>query len=187
MNRHRTRWLCLFALVLGLNAMPLAVAQEEEGEEERLLKVAFLYNFAQFTRWPEGALAEDNPSLNLCTVGQDVLAADLQLLGGKVIKGHLLVVHQVTAARIYGRCHLLYVAASEHEHYGNLVNDNPGDALLTVSELPGFARAGGIIELYREEGRIRFIINLAAARMAGLEISSRLLRLATVIGEGDKP
>lgn len=183
LRRLATRWWCLLALVLGLNAMPVAVAQEG-GEEARLLKVAFVYNFAQFTRWPEGTLSGEDLRLKLCTVGQDALAAELQRLNDKVIKGYALSVQPVTASQISGRCQLLYVAASETERYGGIVADNQGMALLTVSELPGFAQAGGIIELYREEERIRFIINLSAARKAGLEISSRLLRLATVIGEG---
>ena len=57
--------------------------------------------------------------------------------------------------------------------------------ILTVSEIPRFASTGGMIELFREQDRIRFIINVKMARAAGLEISPNLLRLAVVLGLDD--
>ena len=55
--------------------------------------------------------------------------------------------------------------------------------MLTVGETDGFARQGGTIGFTMEGDRVRFEINTRAAQRAGLEISSRLLRLASrVIG-----
>ena len=48
----------------------------------------------------------------------------------------------------------------------------------------GFARNGGIIELFTEENRLKFIINVDNARRAGLRISSRLLQLAATVEQG---
>jgi hypothetical protein len=53
--------------------------------------------------------------------------------------------------------------------------------VLTISDGKGFAEAGGMIELYVEEGRMRFAINMGATERSGLHLSSRLLRLAKVI------
>ena len=53
--------------------------------------------------------------------------------------------------------------------------------VLTVSDGKGFASAGGIIELYVEDGRMRFAINVDAAERTRLRISSRLLGLAKVV------
>ena len=50
--------------------------------------------------------------------------------------------------------------------------------VLTVSDAPDFAAAGGIIGLRERTGRIRFDINQGAAKRAGLSLSSQLLRLA---------
>ena len=44
-----------------------------------------------------------------------------------------------------------------------------------------FLRQGGMISLNARGGRIRFEINLAAAREAGLTLSSHLLRLADAV------
>ena len=51
-------------------------------------------------------------------------------------------------------------------------------ATLTVSDQPGFLAHGGMIELKIVDGRIRFDVNLAAARAANLMLSSQLLQLA---------
>jgi len=164
----------------------VAVAQTS-AEEERLLKAVFVYNFAKFTRWPEYALATDDGQVTLCTVGEGELIGELEQLGGRSIKGRTLTVLPLQSVEFPRRCHLLYVAESEADRYSDLIEAMRSEAVLTVSGLHGFAHAGGIIELYRDQGRIRFLINLAAAREAGLEISARLLSLADVVEQESRP
>jgi hypothetical protein len=53
--------------------------------------------------------------------------------------------------------------------------------ILTVSDAPGFVNRGGMIEFVLDSNRVRFEINLAAARAAGLNLSSELLRVATAV------
>ena len=53
-----------------------------------------------------------------------------------------------------------------------------GRPMLTISDQPGFVDRGGMIEMKLVAGRTRFDINLAAARAAGLNLSSQLLQLA---------
>ena len=53
--------------------------------------------------------------------------------------------------------------------------------VLTVSDGKGFSQSGGIIELYIDDGRIRFAINVDAADHAGVHLSSRLLGLAKIV------
>jgi hypothetical protein len=50
--------------------------------------------------------------------------------------------------------------------------------VLTVGETADFIRDGGIINYVRDAGMIHFEIDQDAATRAGLQISSRLLRLA---------
>ena len=50
--------------------------------------------------------------------------------------------------------------------------------LLLVSDIDGFAEAGGSIGLVTEEGRVRFEINQASLLRDGLRASAQLLRLA---------
>ena len=59
-----------------------------------------------------------------------------------------------------------------------------GAPVLTVGDGDGFARGGGMIGLFVEDGRMRFAINPNAAQRAGLRLSSQLLKLARIVKEG---
>lgn len=181
-----TQLLSCISLVLIAATINVAIAQTS-AEDEQLLKAAFIYNFAKFTSWPEKAWQAQDDSLNICTAGNDKLVAELMRLGGKTIKNRQLIILPMENIKNQGKCQLLYIATSEKKRYKDILASIPGQPILTVSELTGFGRSGGIIELYRENNQTRFIINLAAAGEAGLVISSRLLILAVVIGNEVTP
>ena len=174
----KNKWLICFGLWL-LASSAYAVEQDST-EEQGLFKAAFIYNFAKFTRWPEHTW-NGNSSLILCTAGKDELVGYLKRLGGKIIKGHSVSIQSLKKAQSAEHCHLLYIASSEKKHYADILKSVRDKPILSISELAGFGRSGGIIELYREAGRTRLIINLNVARKSGLEISSRLLMLAKII------
>ncbi|MES1254565.1 MAG: YfiR family protein [Acidobacteriota bacterium] len=146
------------------------------------VKAAFIYNFARFTEWP--ALASAAPIV-VCVVGQDAIAAALvKTFGGQSIGGHMLDTRLSQDSATWRACHVLFVA--------DLVTRQSADGLgavkalpvLTVSDGKGFAQAGGIIELFVEGGRMRFVINVDAVERSRLHISSRLLGLATIFRNG---
>ena len=164
----------------------MAYAQPGEGEdEERLFKAAFIYNFAKFTRWPENTWTNTDSPMLLCTTGKDELVDDLKRLGGKIVQGRPVTIQPLLNTESPENCNLLYIAQSENNRYKSLLKSLNGKPVLTISELPQFARKGGMIKLYREEGRTHFTINLDAAKKSGLEFSSRLLSLAIVEGYGE--
>lgn len=165
-------------LLLVAMVIPAANAQDT-ASEERLLKAVFIFNFAKFTRWPGGE--GEGGALIFCTAGKDEVVDALEQLSGKVIKGHPVIIRPLAEPSLAGSCKLLYVARSERKRRRDIIESVRGKPVLTISEKPGFVDVGGIIELYSERDRIRFIINLAAARGAGLEFSSRLLNLAVVV------
>ena len=164
-----------------------AASADTNVKDELLLKAAFIYNFAKFTHWPENVWQEQTTSLNLCTAGKDTLISELERLAGKTIKQHPVTIQPLEKVQHLKNCHLLYIATSEKKRYKDILKSTQGEPILTVSELPHFVDSGGIIELYRKKSQTHFIINLGAAREAGLVISSRLLNLAKVINNGTTP
>jgi hypothetical protein len=105
----------------------------------------------------------------------------LKKLTGRKIQGHAVTIQSFKNNVPGGLCQMLYIAQSDSSSYVKSVDNMSQPALLTVSEIPGFIEKGGIIELFREDNRTRFKINLGKARQLGLEISSRLLSLAAVV------
>jgi hypothetical protein len=57
--------------------------------------------------------------------------------------------------------------------------------ILTVGDISGFSRDGGIVEFFLQTGKVRFDINLSAARHSRLKISSQLLKVARIVRSDD--
>jgi hypothetical protein len=53
--------------------------------------------------------------------------------------------------------------------------------VLTVADSPGAAQLGVALNMATRGGRVSFQANLLAAREAGIQLSSKLLRLATEV------
>lgn len=175
-----TTSLLVFACLLVANAMTFAKAQTRT-EDEHLLKAAYIYNFAKFTSWPENTWQEKASPLNICTMGKDPLISGLKRLSGKIIKERSVIITSIKNTQATNNCHLLYIAKSEKNRYQRILKSMSDKPVLTISELPNFSELGGMIELNNKNDQNHFIINLAATRNTGLEISARLLSLAVVI------
>lgn len=170
-----------FQILAWLGAAGWGSAQAQVGvPDAQLIRAAYIYNFAKFTTWPD--VPRRDGRLSLCVAGTDALTPGLEALEGRLVRGRFIAVRPVRGADLPQTCQMLYVAASEASRATALLRQARGLPLLTLSAQPGFAEAGGVVELTEAGGRTRFIINLAAARAAGLEISPSLLSLSEVVG-----
>jgi hypothetical protein len=59
-----------------------------------------------------------------------------------------------------------------------------GLPILTISDGEDFARLGGIAHIFVETGKMRFALNLELAKRSRLQLSSKLLALATRVYDG---
>jgi hypothetical protein len=152
-----------------------------QGVTAPALRAAFLFNFAKFSEWPADALAPGQ-RLSMCVVGDAAVADALgQTIKGHVIEGHELTVTVLRVDESASACHLLYVSTSEIKQSARLLLAAKRAAVFTVSDADGFAQSGGVAELIVENDRIRFAINVASAHRMRLNISSKLLSLATIV------
>ena len=142
------------------------------------LKAAFLFNFAKFADWSG---VQPGVTLVLCVANDDQIGAALaDSVRGQAITGHALEVRRLNSDNSLSECHLLFVPASDARQMLAKINKG-ADTMLTVSDAPGFAQSGGMIELFQESGRMRFAVNVDTAQRAGVRLSSRLLDLAKIV------
>ncbi len=147
---------------------------------EGALKGAFIYNFAVLTVWPADALRPGAP-IQACILGDEAVASALMRNAkGREVAGHPLVV-TTPGDRGVQSCHLLYVAASSARSAANAVASVAGAPVLTISDVDEFAHTGGIAQFFVEGGKMRFRVNLASAKRARIQLSSRLLSLAELV------
>jgi hypothetical protein len=167
------------ALVLGMTGTATPARAAAGDAPDIAVKAAFLYNFAKFAEWPALPLAA--PIL-VCFVGDNgIAAAFAETVRGQNIGGHTLDVSQPRDSAGWRGCHVLFFADRETRQFASDKGGIRSQPVLTVSDGKGFALAGGVIELFVEDGRMRFAINLDAAEQAGVHLSSRLLGLAKVV------
>ena len=58
--------------------------------------------------------------------------------------------------------------------------------MLTVSDVERSASHGAVIELFEEDGRLRFAINIDSVERSRIKVSSRLLDLAKIVRDADR-
>lgn len=137
------------------------------------MKAVLLYRLPQFVYWPSGE-PEPKPMV-LCVVGKSPFGNALAQLKQANDNVELRVAPSDPTA-----CHLLYISRSESGNLDNWLSRSDSRRMLTVSDIPGFARSGGMIELPVEGERVGIVINRRSAMRKGFEFNAQLLRLARV-------
>jgi hypothetical protein len=165
-------------LAAAVGGGPGAFAQPLEYE----VKAAFLYNFALFVEWPPTALPARGQAFVVAVLGEDPFGDALETaLAGKQIMQWDLAVRRVARVEAAAGAQIVFISASESPRLDRVLGALAGRGVLTVGDMDGFARQGGIIGFRMEERKVRFDINPQEATRAHLKISSQLLRLAHVV------
>jgi hypothetical protein len=164
-------WMTVYPNICG--------AQKEIPLEYRV-KATFLYNFTKFVTWPAETFAAEDAELRVTIVGEDPFGQVLdELASSAPSHGRKLVIERRTWNQDLRRSQVLFISRSEKRHLNAILANLKGASVLTVSEIEQFSESGGMIGFIFEQDQIRFEINLDAAVEARLEISSRLLALAS--------
>lgn len=170
-------WRC--ALLLVLLVADVAAAQIVSGSQ---IKAAFLYNFTRFVEWPEHAFGNRADPIVIGVLGDESIVTDLRaLVAGRKVNGRSIAVRSVATADEAADAQVLFVATGATLPIAELAAALAHRPVLTVGEAPGFADAGGAIQLVEQSGKLRFEINMAAAGRANVKVSSELQKLATAV------
>lgn len=177
-------WLLGCFLVCGLSQTGLA---QSDGEavinREYPLKALFLYNFASYIEWPPAAFAGVDQPFVIGILGSAPLDSMLRdIAATKTINGRRLVVEHFSAPDAVRPCQILFIGRHvPPEERQRVVETLQNQSVLIVGESAGFARRGAAVNFFVENNKIRFEINVNAARQHALKISSKLLALAKIV------
>src|SRR3979411_812311 len=176
----------IVALSVSLSWAPESMAQASDSSDssEYLIKAGFIYNFAKFVEWPTAAFSQPDSPIVIGVLGTDPFGNVLdRIVEDKKIGPRGFVVKRFKWGKDLKDlkdCKIVFVRASERAHIDEILQSVKGLPILTVGETPGFAERGGVIRFTLEDNRVRFEVNVDAAHQADLNISSRLLTLATI-------
>ncbi len=158
-----------------------AWAQTQAPEPD--LKAAIISNMLLFVDWPTGnSTSAPDDQLVVCYQGASPVADALLRLDGKSVKGKLLKVMQVGNGKA-GQCHAFYLAPGNAADLGAILPDLGKAPVFVAADSPEYAKRGVMLNLDLAGGRVVFDIDLRSAQKAGLQISSKALRLARQVIE----
>ena len=159
------------AVTAGANTVS---GQPLPGEYE--VKAAFVYNFLTFVEWPASIKRED--TLRVCVLAEPPVLAAFNELNGQIATGREIEIIRAAPGENLGSCHVLFIGTQAEHDLPRIMKVLEGSSVLTIGDTAGFARQGVIINFYLQNKKVRFVIDAAAARRAGIVISSKLLKLA---------
>ena len=174
--RGLLRRLALLVLVADLAAVA------GPGFTEYQLKATFVFNFVKFTDWPSAAFTNVSEPIIIGVAGENPFDQTLdELVAGETVYGRRIAVKRFNRGMDYSACHVLFISRSEKDRLAEMLESLKNKSVLTVSDLDQFCEQGGMINLALSSGgTVQPEINPTVARLAGLQISSRLLNLPTV-------
>jgi hypothetical protein len=185
--RRAARTLAAIALAGALLAgLPAAAAEPgargDAGDpREADVKAALVLRVVKYVGWPPGRAPQANEPLRVCAVEAAAVAAALEHVARE---GSRVTVHRVggdTGDLL--RCHVVLFADDPGIDLDYALLRLASQPILTVGGSDRFVDDGGMLALVTRERRVTFVVNLAAARRAGLQVSARLLQMSTVVDE----
>ena len=169
-----------FLMALGLIALPVhSLAQVKASEQD--LKAAIIINMAMFVEWPpQSSLPGDR--LNVCFLGNSPVAEALGNAEGRTVRNRIVRVSKVRTVGLRD-CHVVYVSAADNTQMSEIVATLHNVPTLLVGDSPDFFTRGTMLNLELSAGHIVFDVDLRSAQKAGLQFSSKALRLARQVIE----
>jgi len=162
------------AILLLLLPLLAGTAVAAEPAPEYQLKSAFLYHFATFIAWPQNL----GQSLTLCVAAPHDAIKYFLPLQGKPVGAMKVAVRNLAAGESAAGCRILFVTDAESGDFDDWLSEVGDQQVLTVAESQRWLKKGVVMDLMLEDQRVVFDVNMEAAQAEGLEINSKLLRLA---------
>ena len=170
----------LLLLICTFSALPARA----ENMDPVAVKAAFVLNFARFTAWPDDAFSDGTAPIELCVYGGQQTWDSFATIDGQQVGARKIHVRLMNPTETVDKCHIVFF--DHHVDRDDLIALLARVKLrpvLTVGETADFVSLGGIVNLFSNDGRLRFEIIPSRARRGGLRISSRLLKLAIILDD----
>lgn len=167
--------------------LPCQVTAGEADSLEYAVKAAYLYKFAGYVEWPATAFASANSPVTVCIAGDDPFGTTLDTaVRGQRIADRQVVVRRLKSIERDSGCQILFVGGAEAQR-AQVLAAVRGSQVLTVTDSPEPGGTVGIINFVIRDNRVRFNIDEEGAAQSGLNISSKLLKLALNLRPSGQP
>lgn len=172
-------------LLRALVILPLLIAAafaQSPGSavSEQALKAVLFYKLPLFVY---ANAADKRLPVNICTLGDAPLGNAVDKLPPTLADGRRVDFSAISGSADAGGCEFVFIGRSESSRLDSVLRRLQGRRLVTVSDIDGFAEAGGMVEfsLRKDGSGVLILINRKAALNQGVEFNAQLLRLARIV------
>jgi len=174
----------LFVLLLSATFSGVAGGMSDEVQSARTqeIEAAFLVKFSSYIRWPDHAFSSPDAPLVIGIFGRDPFGSIIDTIARSyVMKGRNVEIRRCADQESLCGSHIVFVSADAMNRMKELAAFAVEKSVLLVGHAPDFLKQGGMINFVVVSNRIRFDINIRNSHRAGLEISSKLLKVARTV------
>jgi len=165
----------LLTSFLFITIVSVSYAQKEKYQS------LFIYNFTKYIKWPDSYNAD---KFVIGVIGNSDVLESLNAMVDSKKKtgtGQSLEVKKYGSVSEIGDCNILFVSENVVDNLGQIESKTNAKPILIVSDSPGMATKGSVINFVEQEGKIKFELNESAALKRHLVVSSSLTSLAIII------
>lgn len=143
--------------------------------EEYETRAAFLVIFAKYSEWPSNRLSD---AFVIGILGDTPFGPALEQVNLGSVKNRKVVVKRFRSVSELQPCNILYFPSAEEHQLAGLRGRLAAENVLTVGETSLFLGLGGGLQLFQEEGHLRFVVNLAVLDQSHIRVEAKALSLA---------
>lgn len=170
----------LLQFILMMLILQGSLVHADNRVEEYTLKAALLIKLTRFVYLPENHAQSD--TLNICVIGHNPFEQILNKMSQQAGSEKPIVIHEISNINPQSHCHFSFISQSANNNLTSILNTLKQQQSVTISDIDGFAKQGGMIELSLNDGEsIEILINRTAADEQSVQFNAQLLRLATLI------
>ena len=141
----------------------------------------FIYNFTKYIKWPD---SYNGDNFVIGVIGSSDIHAALNSMANskkKTAAGKNIVVKKFNSLGEIDDCNILFVSQDVAGDLGQIDSNTAAKPVLIITDSPGLATQGSVINFIEKDGKIKFELNEAKASSRGLVVSGSLTSLAIII------
>ena len=141
----------------------------------------FIYNFTKYIKWPD---SYNSGKFVIGVIGNSPIIESINSMvvsKKKTKAGSVIEVKAYASIDEIGDCNILFVSEDAVDILGQIDDKMAAKPILIITDSPGMATQGSVINFVEKDGKFKFELNESNASSRGLVVSGSLTSLAILI------
>ncbi|MBL0319317.1 MAG: YfiR family protein [Alphaproteobacteria bacterium] len=146
-------------------------------------KASLIIKYLNYVVWPTSVLPSKKEPLTICLFRGDPLEEYIPKAASKEHSPYTLTVKKVGYKDSFYGCHILFVSEGNNDHIDEVIASTKGKPILTMSDIRGFAKNGGIAGFFiRSNGHKETVleINISSLQSSGIHIDTDFISIMDI-------